>query len=290
MRIVGVDFSSAPRPGKPITLAVGHLAENPAGDGPADVLHLDEHRKLPTLDSFSHWLAGPGPWVAGLDFPFGLPRPFLLAQGWGVKPDPAALQPTWADVTRRIAALTRLELVDRCRAWTLPRPVGDKFAHRVTDGPSGASPSMKWVNPPVVLMLHAGAPRLLAAGVTIPGLCSGDPSRTALEAYPGMLARQVIGRRSYKTDDPRKDDDGRRGAREAITAAIESGRMGVRVAFGAGLREPCVLDATADTLDAVLCAVQAAWAWRRRDRHFGLPPDMDPLEGWTAGACPAPAR
>ena len=34
---------------------------------------------------------------------------------------------------------------------------------------------MKWVNPPVVLMLHAGAPRLLAAGVTIPGLCRGDP-------------------------------------------------------------------------------------------------------------------
>ena len=48
---------------------------------------------------------------------------------------------------------------------------------------------MKWVNPPVVLMLHAGAPRLLAANVTLPGLHRGDPSRIALEAYPGMLAR-----------------------------------------------------------------------------------------------------
>jgi hypothetical protein len=143
---------------------------------------------------------------------------------------------------------------------------------------------MKWVNPPVVLMLHAGAPRLLAAGVTIPGLFAGDPSRIALEAYPGMLARQVIGRASYKTDDPRKDDAARRAAREAITVAIEAGRMGISVAFAPGLREPCVRDCTADTLDAVLCAVQAAWGWRRRDVNFGLPPDMDPLEGWTVGA------
>ncbi|MBA3480056.1 MAG: DUF429 domain-containing protein, partial [Lautropia sp.] len=225
--------------------------------------------------------------VAGCDFPFGLPRPFLLAQGWGVLGDPAAPQPAWADITARVAALSRLELVARCRAWTAPRPVGAKFAHRRTDGPSGSSPSMKWVNPPVVLMLHAGAPRLLAAGVSLPGLCRGDPARVALEAYPGMLARQVTGRVSYKTDDPRKDDVGRRNAREAITAAIEAGRMGISVAFASGLREPCVTDATADTLDAVLCAVQAAWGWRRRDRNFGLPPDTDPLEGWTVGALPA---
>jgi hypothetical protein len=100
----------------------------------------------------------------------------------------------------------------------------------------------------------------------------------------------VTGRVSYKTEDPRKDDDRRRNAREAITDAIETGRMGVRVVFAPGLRGPCVEDSTADTLDAVLCAVQAAWAWRRRHANFGLPADMDPLEGWTAGAAPlAPA-
>ena len=284
MQIVGVDFSSAPRARKPITLALGRFEGNRlAGDGP-DILRIEEHRRLFTLDAFSEWLARPAAWVGGFDFPFGLPRPFLLAQEWGVKADPAAPQPGWPEITRRIAALTRLELVTRCRAWTQPRPVGAKFAHRATDGPSGASPSMKWVNPPVFLMLHAGAPRLLSAGVSIPGLCSGDASRIALEAYPGMLARQVTGRVSYKTEDPRKDDERRRRSREAITDAIETGRMGVRVVFAPGLRGPCVEDSTADTLDAVLCAVQAAWAWRRRDSNFGLPSDMDPLEGWTAGA------
>lgn len=55
---------------------------------------------------------------------------------------------------------------------------------------------MKWVNPPVAFMLHAGVPRLLAAGVDLPGLHAGDRGRVALEAYPGLLARELIARRS----------------------------------------------------------------------------------------------
>jgi hypothetical protein len=288
MRIVGIDFSSAPRPRKPITLAIGQLQENPANGNGLDVLHIEAHQRLPTLAAFEEWLGGAGPWVAGCDFPFGLPRAFLAAQGWGVKADSTTLQPGWPEITAKVAGLSRLELVERCRAWTRPRPVGAKFAHRATDGPSGASPSMKWINPPVVLMLHAGAPRLLAAGVTIPGLCRGDPTRIALEAYPGMLARRLVGRVSYKTEDRRKDDDARRRARAAIIDGLEVGSMGISVRFAPTLREPCLSDGSADTLDAVLCAVQAAWGWRRRDENFGLPPDMDPLEGWTVGAVRAP--
>jgi hypothetical protein len=41
-------------------------------------------------------------------------------------------------------------------------------------------------------------------------------------------------------------------------------------------------DPQADTLDALLCAVQAAWAWTHRERGFGMPEDCDRLEGWIA--------
>ena len=51
---------------------------------------------------------------------------------------------------------------------------------------------MKWVNPPVAYMLHAGVPLLLDAGVHLPGLHAGDPARVALEAYPGLLAREDV--------------------------------------------------------------------------------------------------
>ena len=43
---------------------------------------------------------------------------------------------------------------------------------------------MKLANPPVGWMLHEGAPRLVAAGVHMPGVARGDPSRV----YPYVKA------------------------------------------------------------------------------------------------------
>jgi hypothetical protein len=141
---------------------------------------------------------------------------------------------------------------------------------------------MKWVNPPVALMLHAGAPRLLEAGVSVPGLHPGDPSRIALEGYPGFVARSIVGRESYKSDERARQTVQRRAARERIVSALTTGahRLGVPVRLGPALRRDCVEDASADSLDAVLCLLQAAWAWQRRDLGFGLPASIDPVEGW----------
>ena len=46
-------------------------------------------------------------------------------------------------------------------------------------------------------------------------------------------------------------------------------------------------DASGDCLDAVLCLMQAAWAQQRHaegDALYGLPPGLDPLEGWIVTA------
>ena len=44
-------------------------------------------------------------------------------------------------------------------------------------------------------------------------------------------------------------------------------------------------DGSGDLLDAVICAAQAAWGWKRRSANFGLPLDAPAGEGWivTAG-------
>jgi hypothetical protein len=281
--IVGVDFTSSPSRRKPITLAWGRLragALPDTGNGPGAatlvVEHIDACEGWPAFERF---LAS-GHWVAAFDFPFGLPRDFLDSLGWPIQGDDA-----WASIVGRVASLTRAELVDRCRAFCDGRPVGSKFAHRATDATAGCSPSMRWVNPPVVLMLHAGAPRLLAAGVTLPALRDGDPRRIALEGYPGLLARDVLGRSSYKSDERRKDDAPRREARRRLVEALESGahQMAIRVDFG-DVREACIDEPMADRLDAVLCAVEAAWAWQRRDAGWGLPARDDRVEGWIVGA------
>jgi hypothetical protein len=192
------------------------------------------------------------------------------------------------------ATLSRAQIRDTFAAFCDARPVGAKFAHRACDRPAGSSPSMKWVNPPVAFMLHAGVPRLLAAGVMMPGLqthipsvnVDGNQSRpVALEAYPGLLACEVLGHRSYKSDDRSKQTPERLIARKDLLAALEVGqtRLGLRLKLTHAQHGTLVDDAKGDALDAVLCLVQAAWAsqkYAQGDPLYGLPVDMDPLEGW----------
>jgi hypothetical protein len=150
---------------------------------------------------------------------------------------------------------------------------------------------MKWVNPPVAYMLHAGVPRLLDAGVYLPGLqpLSSAEARVALESYPGLLAREILGSRSYKSDDRAKQTAERLIARKDLINALELGqtRLGLRLKLSHAQRDTLIADASGDSLDATLCLVQAAWAQHQHSQGkplYGLPPDLDPLEGWILGA------
>jgi len=265
--LIGVDFSSRPTARKPIVLARGERVDT--------VLELLGIERFDSLREFGAWLQRPGHWVGGFDFPFGLPRALVAALGW----------PTdWLACMRHYAALPRPQIRDTFAAYCAARPAGAKFAHRACDRPAGSSPSMKWVNPPVAYMLHAGVPLLLDAGVHLPALHDGDRRRVALEAYPGLLARELIGRRSYKSDDAAKHDDERLLARIAIVDALLEGRtrLRLRLQLRGAQRDALLDDATGDALDAVLCLLQAAWSLDR-PRH-GLPPRIDPLEGWIVSA------
>ena len=48
--------------------------------------------------------------------------------------------------------------------------------------------------------------------------------------------------------------------------------------------DPEKIKCIGDLLDAVLCAVQAHWGWRRAAQNYGLPPGLDPIEGWIVSA------
>ena len=271
--LIGCDFTSSPSRRKPIVLALG--------DAQPGQVRLVELLTFLTLQEFGEWLAAPRTWIGAFDLPFGLPRELVETLGWPRE---------WAACMRHYAGLSRAAIRDEFAAFCDARPVGGKFAHRQTDRPAGSSPSMKWVNPPVAFMLHAGVPLLMDAGVSLPGLHPGDPGKVALEAYPGLLAREILGQRSYKSDDKAKQTPDRLLARKDVLSALERGqtRLGLRLKLSTLLSEQLVQDPCGDALDATLCLVQAAWAAHQHHHQptplgYGLP-DFDPLEGWIVSA------
>jgi hypothetical protein len=288
MFLAGCDFSSSPSRRKPIVFATGHLQR--------DRVQLTQLEQVESLDGFSHWLAQDRAWLCAFDLPFGLPRELVITLGWPEQ---------WSDCMHHYASLTRPEIRSSFAAFCNARPVGKKFAHRLTDIPAGSSSSMKWVNPPVAYMLHAGVPRLMAAGVQLPGL--GAPtleatasSRIAVEGYPGLLARELLQKtsqtavqlaksRSYKNDAKALQTPDRLIARKDMLTALENGqtRLGLRLKLTHAQRDRLVDDATGDSLDAVLCLIQAAWAHQQHmdgKPRYGLPAQVDPLEGWIITA------
>lgn len=268
--VFGVDFSSAPRRAKPIVVASGRL------DFHRQQLQLTGLQRLDSLAAFETWLSGSALGVTGFDLPFGLPRELVRHFGWPEQYE-ACIQ--------TYAAYSREDLRAMFKSFCAARPAGGKFAHRQTDRPAGSSPSMKWVNPPVAWMLHAGVPRLLAAGLSLPGQVRGDPGRLALEAYPGLLARSVS-KASYKSDSKAKQTPERRQVREQIAGALVQGKTkpGLPVCLSAAHRSELIDDPSGDSLDAVLCLLQAAWGLCRPQADFGLQAGFDPLEGWIVGA------
>jgi hypothetical protein len=287
--VFGVDFTSAPRRRKPITVAVGALC---AGRSPAKraAYRLECVRELDSFPAFEAFLREPGPWLAGFDLPFGQPRTLVEHEGW-----PA----DWPNLVTRYCSLPREDLRERFRRWCAARPAGDKFAWRKADKPAGSSPAMRWANPPVAWMMHAGIGRMVAAGLVFPAHAQpprarrvrpGErTARIALEAYPGFTARQVC-RGSYKSDVLAMQSPARAANRRLILAALVAGTAGLtpRLELSATWRRKLAADGSGDLLDAVICGLQASHAALLPG--YGLPGDLDPLEGWIASVPPPESR
>jgi predicted RNase H-like nuclease len=95
--------------------------------------------------------------------------------------------------------------------------------------------------------------------------------------------------RSYKSDDKAKQTPERLIARKDLVTQLELGqtRLSLRLKLTHAQRDALIDDASGDSLDAVLCMLQAAWALlqhEKGDKNYGLPAKTDALEGWIITA------
>ncbi len=265
MRVYGIDFTSRPKLHKPITCLACTLED--------DHLTANTLYGWQNFKDFEAALLCPGPWIAGMDFPFGQARRFIETIGWPT---------TWAGYVEYVSTLDRKEFRKKLDDYREKRPYRDKEHRRQTDIDASSLSPQKLYGSPVGLMFFEGAPRLRKANVMVSALQSGDQNRIVVEAYPGVLARRFIGWRSYKQDTKKKQTKAQYTARQDLFDMLTSEKL--HATYGLTLNAPKTLadDPQGDHLDALLCAIQAAWAWRNQDRNYGAPSTLDPLEGWIA--------
>jgi Protein of unknown function (DUF429) len=266
MKIYGLDFTSAPGRKKPL-IVLGCRLEGGS-------LRIEDSQTLTDFGGFEDFLRTPGPWVCGMDFPFGQPRSLVSALGW---------PRDWEGYVGKVGELSREEFEDGIRSDMATRPPGSKWRYRLADRRSHSSSAMMLFRVPVGKMFYRGAPRLLASGVRVEPCRRNGDARVAVEAYPAVVARRFLGRTTYKRDAV-PDTPERRSARETLLAGLESASLqqtyGFTVEMDDRRKQEFALDPSADALDSLLCAVQAAWACSKQDDNYGVPPECDTDEGW----------
>jgi hypothetical protein len=261
--ILGIDFTSRPSRRKPIICAHAQLHEG--------VLRFERLERWTDFASFEAMLAEDGPWVAGMDFPFSQARKLFEGLDW---------PGTWQACIQKVETLSRQDFRSVLEDYKRHRAPGDRHHRRVCDRLAASQSPQTLFGTPVGLMFYEGAPRLFRGGVCVPFNGYGAGDRVVLEAYPGLLVRGLIGKRSYKNDTRAKQTNDQSLAREEILTRLLDGEC--RKRYGFDLQAPASLtdDPGADDLDAFLCCIQAAWGWLHRESRYGAPADLDHLEGW----------
>ena len=259
MRVYGIDFTSRPSKKKPLTYLECEF------DGLT--LRAGNPREWVKFKDFE------GEWIAGIDFPFGLPRKFIENIGWPT---------SWETYVNYVGLLERYRFREILDGYKEYRQKGDKEHLRLADIAAGSISPQKQYGVPVAMMFFEGAPRLLKSGVSVPGVLKGNPNRNVVEAYPGVLAKRLIPRRPYKADVSKKQTPKQLEARIDLFDKLINGACLEDYGFAIEAKAGICIDPSGDQLDTLLCAMQAAWAWSKREDAFGAPRELDPLEGWIA--------
>lgn len=221
------------------------------------------------------FLDSEGEWIAGIDFPFGQPEKLVINLGW---PD------SWEGYVEKVSGMQKEDFGELLRRYRTGRAKGDKQHKRLTDDRAESCSPMMWYGVPVGKMFFEGAPRLLRSKACVLPFRKLKPGfGIIVEAYPKLVARRAVGGRSYKSDDKRKWTADRQKARKEIVEALGSREIretyGIRVWISESLADELVADGSADRLDAVLCAIQAAWSYTRKEQNYGIV-ESCATEGW----------
>jgi PAS domain S-box-containing protein len=256
MKVFGLDFTSSPTEKKPLVCAHGYGRSN-------SELEISKLEPWTNYEEFEEFLSRSGPWIAGFDFPFGLPISFLKDSGLPLE---------WNNYVSSLAKLSKKELERQVQDFKNSQPKGLKDLPRITDSIHQAKSPLKTVNPPLIKMFYEGAKRLANAGVSVIPFHYPKDNRIAFETYPALLSRLFTS--AYKSDSTGSDTERLEESRKKILDGVLSDYLLKNLSFSLEIendvKNRIIEDNTGDSLDSVLCCIQAYWSFLQGWPHFGI--------------------
>jgi hypothetical protein len=262
VNIYGIDFTSRPTRRKPITVAACILNDA--------TLQLHNIAELTSLADFAEFLSQEGMWLAGIDAPFGLPRVFVETHNFK----------SWQAYASAFASIDKAVFLSTINTFKNGRAKGHKLPLRQTDRQAHSTSPLKTSFIPVGRMFYQLMVILQQKPHNIPLLRPSSDPRTLLETYPALVARTLIGKASYKRE---KNEtplqwDNRQRLQGALLEKLPDSVYSLQLELTTTQQERLLGDAKGDAIDALMCAVQAAWGYRQPG--YNIPLGADALEGW----------
>jgi hypothetical protein len=271
----GIDFTSAPCKKKPIVAAKASLLNGN--------LSINNSYYWQNFSDFEEFLSQTSkqPWLAGVDIPLGLPTSFLEGLQWPAN--------SWQACLIAIKALPKPQFKEAIAAFQAAQPAGKKQPKRLCDSLAKAQSPTKLHYTPTALMLYEGATRIATASKVSVWPCRmiETSNHRLIEAYPALVFRTLVAQeaktwRAYKSD--AKPTEAHTRQREwlvhQLLSPVINKLYGVSLNCSKTIQRNMIEDSTGDTLDAVACCIQAAWAathWEKLSHYF---PNASSVEGW----------
>ncbi len=256
MKVFGLDFTSAPTEKKPLVCAHGY------GRSKSE-LSISKLESWTNFEGFEEFLSRNGPWIGGFDFPFGIPISFLKDNH---------LPLDWNNYVNSLGRLPKKEFEQKVKNFKNAQPKGLKELPRITDAIHQAKSPLKAVNPPLIKMFYEGAKRLANSGVSVIPFHHPKDNRIVFETYPALLSRLFTG--SYKSDSASSNKKELQTCRQKILDGILSDYLVKNLGFSLNIEEDVkqilLKDNSGDSLDSVLCCIQAYWSFLQGWPHFGI--------------------
>lgn len=267
MKIFGINFTENPSPKNSISIAICDFKKNHG-------LSVHKVESFSSLADFEAFLKLKGPWFAGVNFPLGQPKQFL---------EKMSLPAGWNNYIKNIHKWKPSEFEKKVKQYTTKLPKGTKLPLRITDIFAGGESPLKNKGSHSLGRFYEGTQSLLKSGVSIFPCYPKKDNRIVIETLPSLVARRFKVQEGHGKKKKSESEIIHKEVIKGLETPEFEHDFDFKLFIDDTLKLHCIEDVKGNSLDAILSAVQTAWAYNVGKPNYGIPDLHHPSiqsEGW----------